>query len=221
MTTLPACDDSLSIDDFRRIFHVLDSVVEATSGPDLCDRLLDSLARHFAWPHAFVVGRSDGPAVCGQEPDGRPHGRFPRAFVEEFIARWHLMNAFPPTSAPQGGHEMVKVLIPASPVDHATLTIPFAGGRCAGLRERLVLNQLGRLLIPSLRQYFSGDSRALDHEPLTQRELEIADLVATGLANQEIAEHLHVTVDTVKKHISNVLRKTRCTSRTQLAVLWR
>ncbi|GAA4639454.1 hypothetical protein GCM10023196_101150 [Actinoallomurus vinaceus] len=116
---------------------------------------------------------------------------------------------------------MVRVLIPAIPIDHATLTIAFADGRYAGLRERLISYQLGRLLIPSLRQYFSNDSRAVGLESLTQRELQIADLVATGLTNQEIAEHLHVTVDTVKKHISRALRKTSCTSRTQLAVLWR
>ncbi|WP_345442959.1 helix-turn-helix transcriptional regulator [Actinoallomurus vinaceus] len=226
MTTLLACDDGLNLGDFRRILRVLDSVVEATTGPDLCDRLVDSLAHHFDWPYAFVVERPDRSAAGHGVSGGRQRDRFPRAFVEEFIARWHTKNAFPPPSGDSGaglggGREMVRVLIPAIPIDHATLTIAFADGRYAGLRERLISYQLGRLLIPSLRQYFSNDSRAVGLESLTQRELQIADLVATGLTNQEIAEHLHVTVDTVKKHISRALRKTSCTSRTQLAVLWR
>jgi LuxR family maltose regulon positive regulatory protein len=41
-------------------------------------------------------------------------------------------------------------------------------------------------------------------EPLTPRELEVLQLVCQGLSNRTIAEHLSVTLNTVKKHSSNI-----------------
>lgn len=52
-------------------------------------------------------------------------------------------------------------------------------------------------------------------EPLSQRELEILDLIGEGLSNQEIAERLVVTLHTVKKHSSNIYSKLGVGSRTQ------
>lgn len=46
-------------------------------------------------------------------------------------------------------------------------------------------------------------------EPLTARELEILALMARGLRNKEIAHSLHITVQTVKNHVHNVLEKLR------------
>jgi two-component system, NarL family, nitrate/nitrite response regulator NarL len=46
-------------------------------------------------------------------------------------------------------------------------------------------------------------------EPLTTRELEILALLARGLRNKEIAHSLHITVQTVKNHVHNVLEKLR------------
>jgi LuxR family maltose regulon positive regulatory protein len=50
---------------------------------------------------------------------------------------------------------------------------------------------------------------------LTDRELEILDLVAAGLSNQEIAEELVVAVNTVKWHLKNVYSKLDVNRRTQ------
>jgi len=52
-------------------------------------------------------------------------------------------------------------------------------------------------------------------EPLTAREMEVLGLVAAGLPNRQIAENLFVVVDTVKKHVSRVLRKLGADNRTQ------
>ncbi len=54
---------------------------------------------------------------------------------------------------------------------------------------------------------------------LTERERDIALLVAQGLSNSEIAQQLVIGRSTVKFHVSNVLQKTRCRDRAQLAVL--
>jgi len=53
---------------------------------------------------------------------------------------------------------------------------------------------------------------------LTEREKEVLLLIAEGLSNKEIAEELHISVKTVKTHVSNLLMKCELEDRTQLAV---
>jgi DNA-binding NarL/FixJ family response regulator len=54
-------------------------------------------------------------------------------------------------------------------------------------------------------------------EALTNRELEILSLVASGLSNGRIASLLWVTEQTVKFHLSNIYRKLDVANRTQAA----
>ncbi|GAC1642188.1 MAG: hypothetical protein NVS4B9_34430 [Ktedonobacteraceae bacterium] len=53
---------------------------------------------------------------------------------------------------------------------------------------------------------------------LTEREREVAVLIAQGQSNQIIADTLVVTKRTVETHIGNIMFKLGCTSRTQIAV---
>jgi LuxR family maltose regulon positive regulatory protein len=52
-------------------------------------------------------------------------------------------------------------------------------------------------------------------EPLSERELEVLELLAAGRSNREIAAELVVALDTVKKHVSHVLGKLGAANRTQ------
>lgn len=54
---------------------------------------------------------------------------------------------------------------------------------------------------------------------LTKRERELLALLAKGLANEEIAERLVLSVGTVRPHVSNVLLKPNAPNRTSAAVL--
>ncbi|AZB72102.1 helix-turn-helix domain-containing protein [Synechococcus elongatus] len=54
---------------------------------------------------------------------------------------------------------------------------------------------------------------------LSERELQIVDLVAAGLTNQEIATQLDISKRTVDNHISNILTKTGTDNRVAL-VRW-
>lgn len=53
---------------------------------------------------------------------------------------------------------------------------------------------------------------------LTTRELEVLKLIADGLSNSEITEHLVISLHTVKGHVSNILSKLHLADRTQAAV---
>lgn len=55
-------------------------------------------------------------------------------------------------------------------------------------------------------------------EDLTQREIQVLDLIAKGLSNREIAEKLLISQKTVKVHVSNILSKLNLSDRTQAAI---
>ena len=58
----------------------------------------------------------------------------------------------------------------------------------------------------------------LETYPLTDRELEVLELIVAGCDNAQIAERLYITVGTVKTHVRNILNKLCVDDRTQAAV---
>jgi DNA-binding CsgD family transcriptional regulator/pimeloyl-ACP methyl ester carboxylesterase len=66
-----------------------------------------------------------------------------------------------------------------------------------------------------------GSAQTSDHaldSRLSPRELEVLRLVAAGRSNQEIADELVISVNTVIRHVSNIFAKTGATNRAQAAV---
>lgn len=59
----------------------------------------------------------------------------------------------------------------------------------------------------------------LDNVQLTDRELEILQLIVEGLSNNAIGETLFISLGTVKTHVRNILSKLCADDRTQAAVL--
>ena len=66
-----------------------------------------------------------------------------------------------------------------------------------------------------------GTPRELEAVRLTQRERQVIDLIAEGLANKDIAARLHIAVHTVKSHVHNVLEKLALHSRLEVAAFSR
>ena len=91
-----------------------------------------------------------------------------------------------------------------------------AHGASSGYAERLLV---------ALRQSGGGDRMSVKPaipmnrqplaEPLSERELEVLRLIASGRSNREIARELHVSLGTVKTHINNTYRKLGANSRTR------
>jgi len=65
----------------------------------------------------------------------------------------------------------------------------------------------------------SGSASDISVEALTEREVEVLNLVAHGASNPQIADSLCITVNTVKVHLRNILNKLQVENRTQAAAL--
>ena len=84
-------------------------------------------------------------------------------------------------------------------------------GRALNLEAALTLTEpFG----PDAQRPQSHANQQLAH-PLSQRELEVLELISSGLTNQQIADQLYVGVSTVKKHINHIYRKLEVTHRAE------
>lgn len=73
-----------------------------------------------------------------------------------------------------------------------------------------VLNALPR---PSL-----SSAKKDDADTLSEREIEVLQLIVEGLPNNKIADRLFISTDTVKSHIKHIMEKLSVNDRTQAAV---
>ncbi len=80
------------------------------------------------------------------------------------------------------------------------------GVRAYALREQ-DLRERPETAPPVSGPFLTGGGAQLLDEPLSERELEVLALVASGRTNSEIASELHVAVGTVKTHTNNTYRK--------------
>lgn len=55
-------------------------------------------------------------------------------------------------------------------------------------------------------------------ESLSKRERQVAELVARGLSNQDVAEQLNITIRTVKEHLTSIYAKLEISDRLQLVL---
>ncbi len=76
---------------------------------------------------------------------------------------------------------------------------------------------MSRKLAMQLLSEFKEKERSVPKAaPLSAREREILELVASGRINREIAEILHISENTVKNHLKNILKKLHLENRVQL-----
>lgn len=87
---------------------------------------------------------------------------------------------------------------------------------------RIVLSQAKRMAPIATTghadQQDENYTQVLEISPLTDRELEVLELIVAGYSNAKIAEELYITVGTVKTHVCNILNKLSASDRTQAAV---
>jgi DNA-binding CsgD family transcriptional regulator len=75
---------------------------------------------------------------------------------------------------------------------------------------------IASLLHMTVAELFEGSHHVDRWSQLSTREAEVAELVALGQTNAGIASTLGCSVNTVKRHITSILKKIRATERTQI-----
>jgi DNA-binding NarL/FixJ family response regulator len=93
------------------------------------------------------------------------------------------------------------------------------GVRAAAGGDSLISPQIAAKLLQRLRAQTADEAaaRAIQTE-LSERELDVLRLIASGKDNAEIARQLYISPKTVKNHISNILMKLQIENRIQAAV---
>src|SRR6267142_3326261 len=84
-------------------------------------------------------------------------------------------------------------------------------------KETVVVREV---LLPAQTSFTLNEVR-LRELGITRRELEILELIASGLSNREIAEKLFVSENTVKTHSSRLFEKLSARRRTQAVQIWK
>jgi DNA-binding NarL/FixJ family response regulator len=88
--------------------------------------------------------------------------------------------------------------------------------RCAARGEATFHPQVAARILQHFRGEQTGDSPFL--ASLSEREMEVLGLVASGLTNGEIAQRLTISEHTVKGHVGNIRAKLQIANRVHLAV---
>lgn len=79
--------------------------------------------------------------------------------------------------------------------------------------QSLISPSMAAKLIDEFKEISSVGREAAGGPRLTERELEVLRLVATGLNNREVAKQLLISENTVKNHVRNILEKLQLHSR--------
>ncbi|AWS46327.1 response regulator transcription factor [Streptosporangium sp. 'caverna'] len=103
-------------------------------------------------------------------------------------------------------------------IKHATATDLLAAIRVVAAGESLLAPTVTRRLIADFLRNPRPAPATRDLDGITQREREVLTLIGRGMSNSEIAEHFHLTVGTVKTHISRLLAKLHARDRAQLVI---
>ena len=93
-----------------------------------------------------------------------------------------------------------------------------AGIQAAARGESLISPRIATMLLHKMRLEEPPEVGAPSSTPLSDRELQVLQLVAQGKGNNEIGEELFIGQSTVRNHISSILMKLQVENRVQAAV---
>jgi two-component system, NarL family, response regulator LiaR len=144
------------------------------------------------------------PGIGGTEATRRISEAHPEARIVILTSHAAEEDVFPALKAGAVGY-----LLKHSAPDEVLRAI-----RQAREGETVLHPAIARMVLLDLRRPPKARQRE-PIDPLSERELDVLRLVARGMSNQEIADHLVVGEATVRSHVSAVLRKLQLSSRTQ------
>ncbi len=193
------------VDDHPMIRHGLVAMLRSESSLMWVGEAADGAEALRLAPHAapdvvlvdLVMPRMDGVAAITAMRPLLPNAKF--------LVLTSLLDATEVRRAMAAGASGF-LLKNASPQELVNVIISAARG------QRVMAPEVTDALIAGQRETRPG-------EELTVRERELLALMATGLANQEIANRLSIAMPTVKFHVTNILAKLHADNRTEAVLV--
>jgi LuxR family maltose regulon positive regulatory protein len=137
-----------------------------------------------------------------------------------------MMRAYTVSQQMAAARQMLQsVLILAQREGYQRLFLD-EGDTLAALLRSHIAHVRGKSHIAYLRQLLSafapdGESAALLPQPLSVQEQRVLRLLVAGCTNQEIAQELVVSINTVKAHMKNLYRKLNVSHRLEASAVAR
>ncbi|QUY45503.1 response regulator transcription factor [Acaryochloris marina] len=103
-------------------------------------------------------------------------------------------------------------------IDPAIASIVLEQARKGHLEGTTTTNYKGELDAVTIHGLDPDKAQLLQTSPLTERELEVLELIVGGHSNTAISESLFMSMGTVKTHVRNILSKLCASDRTEAAV---
>ncbi|MDQ2588751.1 response regulator [Saccharothrix yanglingensis] len=189
----------------------------------------------------MILDAQPGIEVVGQAADGRHAVELARRLRPDvclFDIRMPLLDGIEATRAlagPDVADPLAVVVITTFDLDEYVYAALRAGARGFLLKDAgpVLLAQAvhaaangDALIAPSvtarLLAAFAGAGPAVTPvqpvEPLTEREEQVLAAVAAGRTNSEVAQQLHITLSTVKTHVTSLMNKLGARNRVEIAI---
>lgn len=84
--------------------------------------------------------------------------------------------------------------------------------------QNYIQQNMTRELVKEFTRITKHEKTKAEENALTEREIEVLDLIAEGMLNKQIAKKLYISEKTVKNHVSNIFKKLNVSDRTQAAI---
>ncbi|MDO7907365.1 response regulator transcription factor [Paenibacillus sp. JX-17] len=188
-----------------KTYLMLEPSIEVIGEADNGQRMLDYLLNHPAEEHPdLILMDLMMPVMNGAQATRAILGKFPHLKI--VILTSFLEDDLVVEAVEAGAVSYVLKTVSAEELIYALQ------GACRGMP--VMTSDVSQALTRGIRQRAAQS----DDSGLTEREKEVLLLIAEGKSNKDIAEELHISIKTVKTHVSNLLMKCELEDRTQLAI---
>ncbi|WP_281889596.1 response regulator transcription factor [Paenibacillus sp. YYML68] len=185
---------------------------------------------------AAVLGTEDDIEVVGEASGGQEGIRLALEYRPDVVLMdlvMEGMDGIETTRRLLEQHPDCKVIVLTSFIDDAKIYPVIEAGAFSYLLKTSRAAEIAQAIRSAVRgqsvlepqvasklmnRFRQPKQEAMPHEELTDREMEVLRLIASGKSNQDVADELFIGVKTVKFHVTNILAKLGVEDRTQAAI---